>query len=365
MVKKHPVLVVGAGPTGLACARALRMQGESPLLLERRAWPVDKVCGEGIMPVGLRSLQQLGVRLEPGRAFRGISYHLRNLQLRGDFAEGPGRGVRRLELVRALEQPDIVSGVDVQAVQRVGERIEVRTNRGVWRCRLLVAADGLHSVVRRSLGWDAGGGWLRRWGMRAHFGCAPWSEYVEVHTVAGAEAYVTPVADNLVGVAVLARKGINRSNWLEPFPALRERLSGSSAVSPLRGHGPLWQRSRRVHAPGVLLAGDAAGYLDACTGEGLSLGFAQALALGELWAAHGAGGDLVVLPGYAKRYRAITAHYRLVTGAMLLLNHLPGAQRLVFSALRRRPAVLQALLSANQGLAGPGDVFRALWHAPD
>lgn len=366
-MKEHSILIVGAGPTGLACAQALRLQGASPLILERRAWPVDKVCGEGLMPVGLRILEKLGVRLEAGRPFRGITYHLGDLHVRSDFAEGPGRGVRRLELSRALAQPDMLTGVAVDSVQRVGNRIEVRTNQGAWKCRLLIAADGLHSSVRRCLGWDAGGGWLRRWGMRQHYACPPWSDDVEVHSAHRSEAYVTPVGEGLVGVAVLAGKGLTRSNWLDEFPELRERLAGAQTASELRGHGPLWQRARRVQAPGVVLVGDAAGYLDACTGEGLSLGFAQAQAVGELWRRHqhSSEGELVELCGYEKRYRAITAHYRFVTGAMLLLNHLPWARRLLFSSLQRHPQVLQTLLSANQGLAGAGDVLKALRHARD
>lgn len=363
MVKHSSILIVGGGPTGLACAQALRQRGERPLILERRAWPTDKVCGEGLLPVGLRLLRDLGVHLDSGRPFRGICYHRGGRHVRADFAEGPGRGVRRLELVRALEQPDILSGVKLQGLQRVGDRIEVQTNQGTWSCRLLIGADGLHSAVRRCQGWQGRAGWLQRWGMRQHFACAPWSDDVEVYTGRGCEAYVTPVGDNLVGVAVLAGKGLSREHWLDAFPEVRERVSGAAPASELSGHGPLWQRSRQIHSPGVVLVGDAAGYLDACTGEGLSLGLAQAAALGELWTPGGQG--LAHLPGYAARYRRITAHYRAVTGGMLLLNQLPALQGLVFRFLERRPQVLQAFLSANQGLAGPGDLLKAWWRAPN
>lgn len=355
-----PVIVVGAGPAGLACARALSRRGVRCLLLERRGFPVDKVCGEGLMPVGLRSLQELGVTLNCGQPFQGLCYRLGGLSLRADFAEGPGRGVRRLQLAEALRPPDVPleCGVQVQALHRRSTRMELETNRGLFRCRLVLGADGLHSSVRRYLGWDAGPGWLRRWGWRQHFATRPWSSDVEVHYGKRCEAYVTPVGENLVGVAVLSGKGLRRSNWLSGFPELRERLQNALPASELAGYGPLWQSSRRVHAPGALLVGDAAGYLDACTGEGLSLAFAQAVALAEQWPGSSAG--LVHLPAYPERYRELTRHYKLLTGAVLALNQWPAVHRLVLRGLQLRPRLLQVLLSANQGLAGPPQLLAAL-----
>ena len=355
-----PTLIVGAGPAGLACARALQLRGEQPLVLERREFPSDKVCGEGVLPVGLRCLQRLGVELTGGRSFPGITYRLGPSSFRADFAEGPGRGLRRPELVRALCPQDLrlETSTRLLSVRRLAHRVEVETSRGSFACRLLIAADGLHSSVRRALAWEARSGPLQRWGWRQHFHCSPWCDDVEVHYGQGCEAYVTPVGEHLVGVAVLSGKGRQRQDWLRGLPALQQRLLARESASPLAGYGPLWQSARKVHAPGVLLVGDAAGYLDACTGEGLSLAFAQALALAEEWP--GSSSGLVHLRGYAARYRKIVAHYKWVTGALLALNHAPALHRSLMRGLQSRPRLLQTLLSANQGLAGPRELLRAL-----
>src|SRR6201999_405761 len=114
-----------------------------------------------------------------------------------------------------------------------------------------------------------------RFGLRRHYRIAPWTDLVEVHWAAGAEAYVTPVAADQVGVAVLgAQDGGTRSSGIQyggppgrgfdarlaAFPLLRERLAGAVPVSDVRGAGPLRQGVRRRVAGRVLLAGDASGY---------------------------------------------------------------------------------------------------------
>ncbi|MBX3165839.1 MAG: NAD(P)/FAD-dependent oxidoreductase [Candidatus Eremiobacteraeota bacterium] len=350
MVKECSVLIVGGGPAGLTAARALLARGLRPVVLERRRWPVDKVCGEGIMPVGLASLRRLGVESPAGCPLRGVDYVEGKLRAGADFAEGPGLVVRRTDLSRALLCPaELVENCLVREVRRQGDWMEVDSSRGRWRCHLLVAADGLHSPIGLMLGLRRGGqNWLQRWGWRQHFAIKPWNGRVEVHYARDCEAYLSPVGPERLGVAVVSRTGLRRHNWLQAFPELQQRLH--APVSQLAGYGPLWQRSRRVHEPGVVLLGDAAGYLDACTGEGLSLAFAQAEALGELYRE---GPGLTFLPEYGRRYADIVRHYYTVTWGALWLARWPWLRTAVLRTLAGQPGLFQQLLSANQGLLPP------------
>ena len=74
--------------------------------------------------------------------------------------------------------------------------------------------------MRRALGLDVPARGAVRYGLRRHYRVAPWSDLVEVHWADDAEAYVTPVAEDLVGVAVLCPGGGSYDTWLARFPAL-------------------------------------------------------------------------------------------------------------------------------------------------
>lgn len=361
MVKEVEVLIVGGGPAGLACARALAGRGVRPVVLERRHWPVDKVCGEGLMPAGRAILARLGVTAV-GQPFTGIEYIRGSCRAGADFAEGPGLAVRRLELSSALlcpEAAELVEGCLVRSARPAGDWMEVDTNHGLWRCRLLVAADGLHSPLRHAFGLNRPTpGWLRRWGWRRHFATPPWNQRVEVHYADGCEAYVSPVGTNQVGVAVLSGKGLQRSNWLDAFPELAARLQ--EPLSDLSGLGPLWQRARQVHQPGLVLLGDAAGYLDACTGEGLTLALAQAELLAREWRP-----GCRYFPAYARGYAGIVNHYYAVTFAALALAHWPRLSLATLRVLAEHPRLFQSLLSANQGLRSPlGPLLQLMLRVP-
>ncbi len=281
------VLVIGGGPVGLGAAIQAAGSGLAVHVLEPRPAPVDKACGEGLTPGGLAALADLGVD-PPGRPLRGIHYIGPSAEAIAAFGDGPGRGVRRTTLNRALRARAAEVGVTIGVASATGLRqdedhVTVTTGTGIERpqpvtARYVIAADGLHSWTRRHLGLDHPVRRNRRYGQRRHFHVAPWSEYVEVLWGADAEAYVTPVADDLVGVAVLSRQGRPFADQLRSFPPLLQRLAGAAEATPVRGAGPLRQRSRRRVAGRVLLVGDAGGYVDALTGEGISVGLAQARA---------------------------------------------------------------------------------------
>lgn len=325
------VLVVGGGPVGLVTALQLHRAGLQVRVLERRGVPVDKACGEGLMPAATRALAGLGV-CPTGRPFTGISYLDGSRRVLAPFRAGQGLGVRRTELSAALVEHAQAAAIPIERISVTGvEQGPGGVRAGGVRARYLVAADGLHSPIRRQLGLHqpAPAGRPPRWGLRRHYSLAPWSDQVEVYWSREAEAYVTPVAEDLVGVAVLTGRRCSFEESLTAFPQLHERLAGVSA-GQVSGAGPLRQRVRSRVAGRVLLVGDAAGYVDALTGEGLAVGFECARRLADCLAAGRP-------DRYEQQWQQATRRYRWLTGALVTAAQNPLARRAIVPAADRLP----------------------------
>jgi flavin-dependent dehydrogenase len=319
------------------------------------------------LPPALRALETLGVLAHLDRDGCAPFSALRYVQEDGSLAEarlpaGGGLGVRRLALSRALEARAREVGVVLQprtavrAHRREAECIVLETDQGAVRAKLLVAADGLSSPRRRAEGLeDSPPQGQPRFGIRRHFRLRAAGPWVEIHVQPGVEAYLTPAGPERLGVAFLWEKrafGPRTSfdSLLARFPALASRLAGAPVDSAVLGAGPLHRLARSRVSDRFVLMGDAAGYLDAISGEGLSLAFAAALELGALtsWAL-AQGANARSLASYDRAYGRRYAHYARVTGAMLAMAHRPRLRRRALRFLGAHPRQFAQLVAWGIG----------------
>ena len=336
MSRKVDLLVAGAGPVGMATAIYAARSGLDVVVCAPRLGDMDKACGEGLMPTATEHLRGLDIQVS-GHPIRGIAYLSSDgsHHVQAVFGGEHGMGVRRTVLAGALATEAARLGV---------ERIDVRVDRvtqddqGVQaagiHARWLVAADGLHSRIRRDLGVDRPSSATPRFGLRRHFAMAPWSDKVEVTWAEDSEAYVTPVGDQNVGVAILGGRGGSFDERLEHFPILRDRLRGM-AGGPVLGAGPLRQSSSRRVCGRVLLVGDASGYVDALTGEGISVGLAQAEALAQCLVADRPA-------DYERSWWRVTRRARALTLVLLTASQRPTLRRALLPAATRLPFLFTA-----------------------
>ena len=322
------LIVAGAGPAGLGTALYAARAGLRTVVLETRTSPIDKACGEGLMPSAVSRLRELGVNPK-GWQIRGIRYIDTRRSVDATFRRGPGLGVRRTTLQAAMLDAALVAGVQIVPSRAVNVHPDASgVNVDGRRARYLAVADGLHSPIRRQLGLDRTTSATRsRWGTRQHFAVEPWTDLVEVHWAARSEAYVTPVGPELVGVAVLSSERAPFAQQLAAFPALLDRLP-AVGVTSVRGAGPLLQRTSARVAGRVLLVGDAAGFVDALTGEGIAVALAGAQALV----------DCIVVEdpsAYERHWLAASRRYRAITSSLLWARRQPMlATRIVPLAAR-------------------------------
>ena len=323
------VLVVGGGPVGLATAIEARLLGLTATIIEPRHGSgsgIDKACGEGLMPGALPALARLGVD-PPGFALRGVSYRAAGYRVDHRFATGEGRGVRRTALHDALAERArslgvVVVGGKVDALEQDSQSVTA----GGIRARYLVAADGLHSTVRRLTGLErpvAARG--KRYGVRRHFHVEPETDLIEVYWTPSVEAYVTPVGDGVVGIAMLGRKGLDFEAALAGIRPLAALVAGAEPASELRGAGPFRQSTTRRSLGRVLLAGDASGYVDAITGEGVRVGLAQAEAAIACIARDDPG-------GYERAWKERTRDFRVLTAGLVAAANSPLRSAIVPAA---------------------------------
>ena len=331
------LLVAGGGPVGLATALYAAREGLDVGVREPRAGVIDKACGEGLMPAAVSTLRDLGVRLD-GHPLHGIRYLDGDRSAEATFRHGAGLGVKRTALHEAMRDRAIEAGIptDHRPVREVNDRGDHLIVDGE-PTRYLIAADGLHSPVRRLSGLAGPPARRQRYGLRCHVDVEPWTSLVEVHWSDVGEAYVTPVSDHRVGVVVMSAQRRPFGELLAAYPGLVQRL-GAHGRSRVRGAGPLHQRSRSRVAGRVLLVGDAAGYVDALTGEGIALGMAQARAA-----------VAAVVDAKPERYGAqwqkLVWRHDLMTSTLLTATARRSVRRRIVGAAALLPTVFDAAVN--------------------
>src|SRR5215471_4766059 len=342
------VFVIGGGPAGLAAAIAARRKGLSVVLADGTKPPVDKACGEGLMPDALEAARSLGVFIPPvqGAYFRGIRFLGSGVSVGADFPHGAGWGMRRTALHQLLMEEAERSGVELLWETPVTSLEQIRA-------RWTVGADGGQSRVRKWAGLDTGMRESSRFGFRRHYRIEPWTDYVEVYWGAGFQIYLTPVGREEVCVALISRDPRRRLNQsLSEFPNLETRLAGAPCSSSDRGAASATRRLRSDYHGNVSLIGDASGSVDAVTGEGICLSFQQA----QAWADAVEHGDFVA---YQEAHDRISRRARLMSSLLLTLDGFPLLRRRILKAFARRPELFARMLGIHVGIGGITEIAAA------
>jgi menaquinone-9 beta-reductase len=352
MVNGTDVFVIGGGPAGLAAAIAARRRGFHVVVADGNKPPIDKPCGEGLMPDSIAALQQLGVEIAPGEGYslQGIKFLEKEKSASARFPTGRGVGLRRPILHKKMLDRAVALGVQFLWETPVtgirGDGVTLAGENFV-RAKWIIGADGGQSRVRRWARLESSNMRDSRLAWRAHFLIAPWSEYVEIHWADNAQAYVTPVSGNEVCVVMVSRNE-NRDIRvaLNEFPELGRRLSGETLSRPARGTITTMHRLKRVCRGNVALIGDASGSVDAITGEGLSLSFHQAVALAEAM-------EKNCLDLYQKAHRQFAWRPTFMARLLLSLDGRTRLRRRTLTVFRDNPEVFARLISIHVGETSP------------
>jgi len=347
------VFVVGGGPAGLAAAIALRSKGFRVAVADCSRPPIEKPCGEGLMPDALAALRKLGVTIpaEDSFSFRGIRFLGSGVSVDASFPFGCGVGVRRPVLHQLMIDRAAHAGVcmlwgtRVSGIGSSGVMLDGRLVRSRW----IIGADGQNSRIRRWAGLDGYRHSTWRFGFRRHYRVAPWTDRMQVYWGSGCQIYVTPVSSQEICVVLISRDPhLRLHHVLDRFPELACRLDPADPASAEQGAISASCGLKNVVHERVALIGDASGSVDAITGEGLGLAFQQAFAL----AAALSSGDL---SAYQVEHRRLLRRPALMARLMLSLDRYPRLRSRALCALAARPAIFANLLALHVGAMSPAD----------
>jgi len=350
------VVVVGAGPAGLATAIAARLSGLRVTVIDARKPLIDKPCGEGLLPEAVAGLRNIGIELDSNLAFpfTAIQFSDEHSSASAKIARGEAFGLRRTTLHRLLIDRATEVGVELLW----GARISDFGNHGLhlggefvpfeW----LVGADGQNSAVRRWAKLGPRRHIQPRFGFRRHYQIAPWSAQVEVYWGERCQMFVTPTAAREVCIALISSDPHLRiDRALGQLPEVARRLGGAQPSSAESGVVTALVRARAVARKNVALVGDASCTVDGIAGLGLSLALQQAGHLAEALVR----GDLA---RYEAAHRRITQVAVGMTRLLLLLDKSTWLRRKTLRLFASKPALFSQLISIHTGQPMP-EAFNA------
>jgi flavin-dependent dehydrogenase len=292
------VLVVGAGPAGSVAATILARAGARVRIVDRSTFPRDKLCGDTVNPGTLAMLR----RLRMAEAIDECGLKVAGMRVTGEhgtviegrYPDGVGgRALLRRHLDWMLLQDAVAAGAQfepavtvrraiVDAVGVGGVQVSGRRFEGQLRARVTIAADGRRSTLAFGLGL-AHHPAPRRWAIGGYLentaAVAPPRDLGEMHVRMGRYIGIAPVPGGLTNVCLVTPwrpgdRGLGdpRATLLRELardPLLRDRFAGARLAGAPAVLGPLAVEVRDAALDGLLLAGDAAGFIDPMTGDGL------------------------------------------------------------------------------------------------
>ena len=360
------IFIVGGGPAGLATAILAAQHGLRVTVADHNGFPIDKACGEGLMPDTLTALKTLDIDLSHREAipFRGIRFREAESAnyVEAEFGGSFGLGIRRTVLHAKLAERAAELGV----VLLWGSRVTLNDDGRILcqgepvRSHWVIGADGEASPFRKWAALDEARHERIRFAVRQHFQITPWTDFVEVYWGRDCQITVAAIAPEEVCVAVTSRvPGLRFREALNRVPALASRLRNLRGFGKLRGARAASRRLRRVCSDRVALVGDASGSVDPLTGEGIGLGFKQAAALVEAITRN----DLLA---YQAAHDRIGKAPRLMSRLVLAMDAHPNLRRKALSILACEPSLFSRLLQFNVGKlalskVGFGDALRFGW----
>ena len=348
--------------------------------MDKQAFPRDKPCGEGLMPSGRPPLRELGldeiVTANGAPPLTGVQFGVAHQPQRavpfpehqGDQA---GLGIRRLDfdarLAERLSRDPLIEfcqRTEVRDLRRdSGTLSTLATTRGAVRARFVVVADGLRSGLRHRLGWTVGPRPPHRYGIVAHWQVdGPVDPWVRITFDEGLEVYEGPVAGDQRMIGLLCYQdrmpdfsGRLAARYREIVLSLRPELGDAELVGPVAATGPFWYRAKTVAEHGIFLVGDAGGFTDPITGEGIAAGLRQARAFAA--ALDSSNPERT----YRQAHRRLTTNPRRVASLFLRLSRTPALVERGLRSHERAPQMLSKLLGVGFGYWGFNRITPREW----
>ena len=373
------VLIAGCGPAGAVAATILARAGARVMVVDRATFPRPKLCGDTLNPGALAVLKRLGLGVATGASVLLDGWIVTGgdgVRVEGRYDGVRGRGISRSSFDAALmmaaagagariEEGVLVQGplVDTSSRQPIVTGLTITGRHGKSlevRSRIVIAADGRYSRVARALGLSRAATWPRRWAIGAYFeGVSGMTAFGEMHVRSNHYMGIAPLAHELTNACVVTPTPGGQlpadcmTTMLRGDPLLGERFAGARMVTAPICLGPLAVDARAAGAPGLLLAGDAAGFVDPITGDGLRFALRGAeLAAREALRALESGFDDAHLKLFDARRREFAAKWRFNRTMRWIVTYPAAVRAAGYSA-----AILPQLL--RHAIRYAGDVHAA------